>query len=187
MRRPLSLLVPLLLIAAVTACGDDDAPSESAPDSQQVGDSVSTETTTGADKEPAMFDFVADDVRGGEVVGAEYAGRDVVVWFWAPWCTNCNREAPDVADLVAERGGEIAILGMSGLAEVRDMEAFVQRHGLEGMPHAIDPDGAIWEGFGVSSQSVFVFVNDDGSVSHTEFGVQGRDALDAAIDDLLAD
>lgn len=133
-----------------------------------------------------MFDFVADDVRGGTVTGADFAGRDVVVWFWAPWCTKCNQEAPDMADLAADRGDEVLFLGMAGLADVGDMEDFVDRHGLSGFPHAVDADGAIWSDFEVTSQSVFVFVNDDGSVSRTEYGVQGRAALDAAVDDLLA-
>lgn len=31
------------------------------------------------------LDFVAPDVRGGQVVGAELAGKDLVIWFWAPW------------------------------------------------------------------------------------------------------
>jgi hypothetical protein len=34
---------------------------------------------------PEFLDFVAPDVRGGQVTGAELAGQDLVIWFWAPW------------------------------------------------------------------------------------------------------
>jgi hypothetical protein len=44
-----------------------------------------TATTTAAPVVPGELDFVAPDVRGGEVVGAELAGRELVIWFWAPW------------------------------------------------------------------------------------------------------
>ena len=30
-------------------------------------------------------DFVATSLEGEEVALADYAGQDVMVWFWAPW------------------------------------------------------------------------------------------------------
>jgi hypothetical protein len=29
--------------------------------------------------------FTAPRLGGGQIRGAEYAGRDVAIWFWAPW------------------------------------------------------------------------------------------------------
>ena len=41
--------------------------------------------STGAPAQDAL-DFVAADVRTGASVDAStYAGRDLVLWFWAPW------------------------------------------------------------------------------------------------------
>jgi hypothetical protein len=34
---------------------------------------------------PALLDFTAPGVGGGQVVGAEHAGEAVALWFWAPW------------------------------------------------------------------------------------------------------
>ncbi|MGH2725059.1 MAG: hypothetical protein ACRDI0_12545 [Actinomycetota bacterium] len=33
---------------------------------------------------PDVLDFTAPAVGGGNVSGAEFAGRDVAMWFWAP-------------------------------------------------------------------------------------------------------
>ncbi|HUH07685.1 MAG TPA: hypothetical protein VML96_07755 [Egibacteraceae bacterium] len=38
-----------------------------------------------ADGEGGRLDFSLPDVRGGQVEGAELAGKDVALWFWAPW------------------------------------------------------------------------------------------------------
>jgi hypothetical protein len=32
-----------------------------------------------------LLDFTAPLVGGGTVRGAELAGRDLAIWFWAPW------------------------------------------------------------------------------------------------------
>lgn len=32
-----------------------------------------------------LLDFTAPLVGGGTVQGAELAGRDLAIWFWAPW------------------------------------------------------------------------------------------------------
>ena len=29
--------------------------------------------------------FTAPGIDGGEVALADYAGQDIMVWFWAPW------------------------------------------------------------------------------------------------------
>jgi hypothetical protein len=34
---------------------------------------------------PALLDFVAPGVGGGQVVGAQHAGEAVALWLWAPW------------------------------------------------------------------------------------------------------
>jgi ABC-type glycerol-3-phosphate transport system substrate-binding protein len=45
------------------------------------GGSTGTDDATTGDE----LDFVAPDVRGGQVVGADFAGQAMVIWFWAPW------------------------------------------------------------------------------------------------------
>lgn len=32
-----------------------------------------------------LLDFTAPKLGGGQVVGSEFAGKDVAIWFWAPW------------------------------------------------------------------------------------------------------
>lgn len=34
---------------------------------------------------PRELRFTAPRLGGGEIRGVEYAGRDVAIWFWAPW------------------------------------------------------------------------------------------------------
>ena len=66
-------LVAVMVILAA-ACGaegpqDETVPSESA-------------AATGASQ---ALGFTAPLVGGGQLEGGDLEGRDVVLWFWAPW------------------------------------------------------------------------------------------------------
>jgi hypothetical protein len=34
---------------------------------------------------PEVLRFSAPKLGGGTLEGADYSGRDVAIWFWAPW------------------------------------------------------------------------------------------------------
>jgi hypothetical protein len=81
--RKLTLVWVALLI---TGCGSapeadsarvkfDPSPRPSAPDAPpQPAEAVA-----------GILDFTAPRLGGGRVVGSEFAGQNVAVWFWAPW------------------------------------------------------------------------------------------------------
>ncbi len=87
----------------------------------------------------------------------------------------------------ALRGDDIAFLGMAGLDDTGPMLDFVDRNGLTGFPHVYDADGSIWQAFGTITRSAFIFLDDDGTTTRTEYGVYSVDEVSEAIDRLLAD
>lgn len=193
------LLAFLAIVLFVGACGDDadDAAVDSASTDEVTSSSSSPadpaddvdegDASSGEDGSvPDALDFVLDDVRGGDPVdGAAFAGEDLVVWFWAPWCTKCNQEAADIAEVAASRD-DVRFLGMAGL-DARDAAAdFVARHELDGFPHAYDEDGDSWQRFGITSQSSFAFVDDDGSFETVSYKRLGSAEMQRRIDELVA-
>lgn len=94
--RLVALLVAALLVLA--ACGD--APGRNASDTAERDPSpppaagedpegrVAPEATPGRPGDAALapgLDVTLPAVDGGQVVGAELAGRHLALWFWAPW------------------------------------------------------------------------------------------------------
>lgn len=75
---------------------------------------------------------------------------------------------------------------MAGLDDRGPMVDFVEDHDLDGFPHVYDADGSIWQRFGTITRSAFVFVNDDGSIEKTEYGVYSIEEIEERIDDLLS-
>jgi hypothetical protein len=44
-----------------------------------------TPAATGAAPTPKLLNFTAPRLGGGQVVGSELVGKDVAMFFWAPW------------------------------------------------------------------------------------------------------
>ena len=72
----------MALCLLASACG---APSDtaSAPSSSPTGlQSSEGDASAGV---PENLAFTANLVGGGQLEGGDLAGKDVVLWFWAPW------------------------------------------------------------------------------------------------------
>jgi hypothetical protein len=74
------LIVVLLLVLSGCAAGDD--PTVGLPGSSPGPPAAGSEPT---DDVPPVLAFTAETVQGEVVAGSDYAGRDLLVWFWAPW------------------------------------------------------------------------------------------------------
>lgn len=162
----------------------EDGASSTPPGSDASVD----EGSTGDGGEPApeavaALDFEARAVGGGTVDGTAYAGTRTVLWVWAPWCPQCNREAPNVKAAVERFGDDLTIIGVAGKDTDAEHEAFVDRHDLAAIPHAIDDDGSLWAKYGVGYQPAWVFIAEDGTTRVVAGGLY--DDLEPTLEDFL--
>ncbi|WP_447007386.1 protein disulfide oxidoreductase [Saccharothrix isguenensis] len=164
------------LLTLVVSCGSEPmssggSPSETAaPTTSTTATPGSTAPTDPASTEPASsapvaeeLKFTAKTVAGADFSGESLAGKPAVLWFWAPWCPKCRREAPGVA-ATAKDNGAVTFLGVAALDEVPAMATFVDRFKLDGFTHLADEEAAVWKRFGVTAQPAYAFVDRDGKV-----------------------
>lgn len=81
--------------------------------------------------------------------------------------------------------GTVPVVGMAGRDDRGPMQAFVDRHGLGFVPHAVDADGTLWSGFGVRAQPAWVFIDRSGDQTIV-FGPLSTADLEARLDALAA-
>jgi cytochrome c biogenesis protein CcmG/thiol:disulfide interchange protein DsbE len=55
----------------------------------------------------------ARDITGKSVSNSDWAGKVVMVNFWATWCPPCREEIPELLDLKKEYGNRLEIIGIS--------------------------------------------------------------------------
>lgn len=150
----------------LTACGAGTGPSVTDPPASSAAAAASSTSATSAPDAaavPARLQFTATTLEGEPFSGESLLGSPAVLWFWAPWCPTCQREAPMVGQSAADNPG-VRFLGVAGLDETPAMQQFVDRYPVGDFTHLADVDGEVWTKFGVTQQPAFAFVDSDGNV-----------------------
>ncbi|EFV14196.1 TlpA family protein disulfide reductase [Segniliparus rugosus] len=120
---------------------------------------------------PQQLQFHATTLDGKPFNGLDYAGKPVVLWFWASWCPECMQEAQHVARAAAANP-QVAFIGIAGksrapsegeaLAQIR---SFVQKYGLGGITQVTDLRGEAFFRSNVTAIPTFVFLKPTGEAS----------------------
>jgi thiol-disulfide isomerase/thioredoxin len=172
-------LVAALAVGAA-ACGGGstttaDAPATSAPSSTTTTSSsgaegvetTSTSAATGSVDLPSIP--VVDLSTGDEVDLASLAraGTPTLLWFWAPHCTFCRREAPELIELVQEHGGDLPMIGIGAQDSLEEAYGFLDDTDTHDLRMIWDPSGDSWVHHGVTSQPTVIVLGADGEVAGT--------------------
>jgi thiol-disulfide isomerase/thioredoxin len=116
---------------------------------------------------PAQLQFTAKTLDGRQFSGESLLGKPAVLWFWAPWCPNCQREAPMVREVAAAHP-TVTFVGVAARDQPPAMQQFVDKYKLNAFTQLADTDGAVWAKFRVMTQPAFAFVTANGGVDLVE-------------------
>ena len=107
------------------------------------------------------------DASGAAVSLADFAGKVVVLNFWATWCPPCRAEMPTLDALQAGMGGEdlVVLAVATGRNMVPAIEKFYAEAEIRHLPIYLDPKGQIGplaRSFGVAGLPVTVVLDREG-------------------------
>lgn len=152
------------------ACGGGDA--ERAVDIEGVRRGLTVPVTEAREAAPtARVAVLGED--GRELGVPDFAGRWLVVNFWASWCAPCRTEQPELNDAhAALREDGVAFLGVdiqdseaNGLGHVREFEV--------AYPSLFDPSNAYaaeYRGVGPRAIPSTIVIDPEGRVAARLFG-----------------
>lgn len=113
--------------------------------------------------EGAQLDFTAQTLDGRQFSGASLKGRPAVLWFWAPWCPTCQKDAPLVARVAAAHPA-VTFVGVGAQDGLDALREFTTKYGVDAFTELADTDAAVWARFGVTRQPAYAFISPDGQV-----------------------
>jgi len=120
-------------------------------------------------------------LHGGEVTLADFAGKVVLVNFWATWCAPCVRELPSLERLHEALAGEgLAVLAVSNDRGGSSVVApFLARLDLQSLPVYLDPKGQLAQNFDPAGLPTTIVIGRDGQVLASLLGPAEWDSEEA--------
>jgi cytochrome c biogenesis protein CcmG/thiol:disulfide interchange protein DsbE len=117
----------------------------------------------------------------GSVDLARYAGKTVVVNFWASWCGPCEDEASTL-ESASRRWSAMGVqfIGVDSRDSTEAAKAFVDDHTLT-YPIAIDDTGGTASDYGVSGMPQTFVISADGQVLRRIIGPVTASKLDSSL------
>jgi thiol-disulfide isomerase/thioredoxin len=101
---------------------------------------------------------------GGEMTLADYAGKHVVLNFWATWCAPCREEMPTLSALQAAMGGDAfeVVTIATGRNDPVGMQQFFAEIGVDNLPLHRDPQQRLAREMGVLGLPITVILDPEG-------------------------
>lgn len=134
----------------------------------------------------SLPDFRLPDLEGREVPSTEWAGKVVVLNFWATWCPPCLREMPIFAEAQSTYG-HLQVVGIA-IDAVDDVAQLLSQHPVNypiliGGTEAIEMSRRL--GNRLQGLPFTVIFDSQGKRTHTQIGEVTRASLERQIAPLL--
>ncbi len=160
-------------------------PEATTPPTQPTQPEATTPPTQPTEPKPLppALDITVYDAEGNPVNLANYAGKPIVLNFWASWCGPCQREMPAFQEVFQELEGQVQFLmvNMTTSETVSSAKSFIESNGYT-FPVFYDTQGDAATAYSVRSLPTTYFLNAEGQKIAYAIGSIDKETLLKGID-----
>jgi cytochrome c biogenesis protein CcmG/thiol:disulfide interchange protein DsbE len=165
----LAAILALGILAGTSSSGPADASS-----SGGNGSTSSAQSLIG--QQAPAFNLAALGNSGAQVSLAAYAGKPVIVNFFASWCGPCRKETPLMARYYTAAHGAVRVIGVDTNDSRTAALTFTRHYGVT-YPVGSDPAATTAGAFGVAGLPQTFFLNTRHKIVDRVYGAVTQAAL----------
>jgi cytochrome c biogenesis protein CcmG/thiol:disulfide interchange protein DsbE len=130
--------------------------------------------------------FALADLDGNPLRLSDYAGRPVILNFWASWCGPCVEEFPLLKQAEQQHAADgLAVIGIVYQDRSEAARAFMQQQSAD-WPAVMDPGDSLASRYAIFGPPETFFIGRDGTVVGHQVGQFSRASLDRQIAAIVA-
>jgi len=124
-----------------------------------------------SDKPVKLPDFAIQDINGKTIRPADWAGKVVLINFWATWCGPCRAEIPELIEFQKHYADQLVVVGLSvDEGPAGEVKAFAAQNGM--IYTVAIADMALQKAFGgISAVPATFVVNPEGGIVQRHVGL----------------
>jgi thiol-disulfide isomerase/thioredoxin len=144
------------------------------------------DNTPATEARPAP-EFTVIDGEGNQLKLSDFAGKPVVINFWASWCGNCKDEMPHFEKFYKEFGQDINFLMVnmtdSNLETLEKAKAFLEQSGYT-FPVYFDTLESAAAAYNIRGIPLSYFLDEELNIVAYKLGAMDEDTLKGYIDQI---
>lgn len=129
-------------------------------------------------------DFKVVDAEDAEITLSSFAGKPVVLNFWASWCPPCKSEMPDFQKAYEQYGTDIAFVMLNltdGVRETKEKaQSYIAEQGFT-FPTYYDVEQNAANTYFITSIPTTYFIDENGDVIASAKGMLDAETLEKGI------
>jgi thiol-disulfide isomerase/thioredoxin len=128
-------------------------------------------------------DFSLKTISGDTATLSDYAGRVVLINYWATWCLPCRAEMPLLQQYAERYSDDLVILAINNGEPADEVEAFIRELDLT-LPVLLDPEETVTQLYRIRGFPTTLFIDRDGKIRYQHIGILNEGQLVSYLADL---
>ncbi|HEB01460.1 MAG TPA: TlpA family protein disulfide reductase [Candidatus Portnoybacteria bacterium] len=110
--------------------------------------------------------FTLEDVEGNRISLSDFQGKNVLVVFWATWCSYCKKELPDLKNFVQEYKDEIKVLAIDIREKKEVIRSYIKQNQIN-FTILLDQEGLVSNDYWVAGTPSHFLIDQEGKIVAT--------------------